>query len=271
MLFQKKVIRGDIIFLGDYMISNAQKKLCNNYQPLEYFLSEESVTRVRNILEEKLQSHGYANFEKEGEYLVAKKMRMNYMQPQVGDLRVKFTYVPCGPITIVGQQFCFADNFVLRKWKSNRTNYEISKQYSSNPFELFNCLHFIDEFFNQSLPIFTQFVIEKQLEKDELFDTLEKESQHNPALFFFIGYLIMYLAVLFINRAVPSLFSIFFPGILMNDAVDLTEVADLLQVLYLSVFFQALVVFFACVTNRIIKASICMVIVIVQLLIPFLV
>ena len=60
----------------------------------------EEVKRKTSTL---LLANGYREFEQDGGYLYA---RINVGQPlskghHVGDMRIKFTYVPCGSVTVV--------------------------------------------------------------------------------------------------------------------------------------------------------------------------
>ena len=66
-----------------------------------------------------LKDNGYESLKLSGEYLFAKCSK-NGPETDVGDVRVTFSYVPCGPTTVIAQQVKLADGtFSFRQWNPN--------------------------------------------------------------------------------------------------------------------------------------------------------
>jgi len=61
-------------------------------------LSDEQVQKVTEVTHHRLNSYGYNDMHLEGDYLTAKKHGESL---QVGDIRIIYCWIPCGPASIV--------------------------------------------------------------------------------------------------------------------------------------------------------------------------
>mmetsp|Transcript_35287 Transcript_35287/g.34285 ORF Transcript_35287/g.34285 Transcript_35287/m.34285 type:complete len:122 (+) Transcript_35287:209-574(+) len=100
---------------GTFLLAPTQQKKLNQSKVLN--LSEDEVEKVQKATHELLKDRGYSDIRLEGDYLMARK---DGESPQIGDIRIHMTYVPCGPTTVVAQQIQDDQGLTFRKWNPKK-------------------------------------------------------------------------------------------------------------------------------------------------------
>ena len=90
------------IRFGGFELADTQKRMLNNRVPVTY--SKDVVDRAQTAAASHLKSLDYDTLHLEGNCLIARKKRENKLETEVGDIRVSFFKVPCGPTSIIAQQ-----------------------------------------------------------------------------------------------------------------------------------------------------------------------
>jgi hypothetical protein len=84
-------------------------------------LTNEIVGNVQEKTTSVLSTHSYDPFKIAGLYLYAKNLSGQF-DHEIGDVRVTFNKVPCGPTSIIAQQTQTGNGFSLRQWNPLKIN-----------------------------------------------------------------------------------------------------------------------------------------------------
>jgi hypothetical protein len=66
-------------------------------------LTRDEVQAISARTQKLLEANNYEEIKAEGSYIVAKKKRPNKGAYDVGDIRITFYKIPCGPTTVMAQ------------------------------------------------------------------------------------------------------------------------------------------------------------------------
>lgn len=124
------------------------------------------------------------------------------IEPQVGDIRVSYQYVACGPATVMAQQIQKHDGtFTFRQWNPKKIEVPVGE---NNDFEyegtclLCVCCTCVDKCFQSMFPETIEFVYDKWMDKEAVIQDKENMNYCTTYTIRFLGWLMLFLGICFL-------------------------------------------------------------------------
>eukprot|EP00347_Sterkiella_histriomuscorum_P006683 403351833 len=198
MPFDSKTTVAEKVDFGGYVLAPSQISKINTSKTLG--LTNDQVKLAQEKQQNYLNDHSYeAPKESGGSLLIS--LKKNNGVTDIGDVKVTFSYIPCGPTTIVAQQICDKDNFTFRQWNPKKVALPITQ--NNYPDQEVVCLMcaccpcatIVDQMFQSMFKETIEFVEEQPISKVDLF---KKKSQENDMTTVYIrigGWFLMYAGI----------------------------------------------------------------------------
>jgi hypothetical protein len=129
------VINGEQITCGGFTLARSQVDQLDNRTAV--ILSKEEFSRAQLATQNYLESNQYEKLTQENDMIFARKAGKPGICHQIGDIRISFYKVKCGPTTIIGQQISAPKQSLKSSYRpdindSERDEVSVGKKRSAN-------------------------------------------------------------------------------------------------------------------------------------------
>ncbi|TNV79109.1 hypothetical protein FGO68_gene10230 [Halteria grandinella] len=257
---------GDKVEFGGYVLSSSQIELLENRTSV--ILSKEEFSRAQSATQSYLEGCQYEKLTQQNEVLIAKKAGQPGISHQIGDLRITFFKVKCGPTTILAQQVPEARQSLneddvekhhdmsfgakqgysatFRAWNPEKERVGLKESTLPDKRDNFSlcgccpCAKVVNMMFESGLPEVIEEVIAEPLKKEEVFEKLEQSNNTRTNLFRFLGFFLLFFGILLLFSPLIALVS-WIPLVGYLLAHGFSFIAGILS-LILSVVFSVLTI-----------------------------